>query len=251
VIVPLELCETLAAARSVLILTGAGVSAESGIPTFRDALTGLWARYDPSQLATAEAFARDPALVARWYDERRAHCAAAHPNAGHRALAEMERAVTARGGGFLLATQNVDRLHHEAGSRNVVELHGTLWLWRCVDCGHEREERGPPFTEYPPRCECGGARRPGVVWFGEVLPERALAAAHQAAAGCDVFLALGTSALVYPAAGLIDAARASGATTVEINREATPASGSVDFALRGPSGELLPDLVGQAFGGGR
>lgn len=238
-----DVVAALAAARAVVVLTGAGVSAESGVPTFRDAQRGLWADYDPEQLATPAGFARDPALVTRWYDERRVQCADVRPNPGHDALARLERYYAERGRAFVLLTQNVDRLHQRAGSRQVVELHGTLWVWRCIVCGHEREETGGPFGEYPPRCGCGGLRRPGVVWFGELLPEAALARAWGALAACDVFLSLGTSAVVEPAASFVDLARAASARTVEINIEETPITDRVDFALRGKTGELLPRIV--------
>lgn len=238
-----EIIACLRNARSVVVLTGAGVSAESGIPTFRDALTGLWARYDPHELATPEAFARNPDLVARWYDERRSCCAACQPNAGHRALAELERLLADEGRRFTLLSQNVDRLHQRAGSENVVELHGTLWAWRCIGCGKEKEELQVPFPAYPPRCDCGGMRRPGVVWFGEMLPERALAIAHETLASCDVFLSLGTSAVVEPAASFAHLAKCSGARTVEINLDITSISPIVDFSVRGKTGEVLPQIV--------
>ena len=245
-----ELIETLRDAESVAVLTGAGVSAESGIPTFRDAMSGLWARHDPMRLATPEAFERDPELVSEWYDHRRELCAACEPNAGHLALARLQREMEDRGRRFTLITQNVDRLHHRAGSRGVAELHGTIWLWRCMDCDDEREEPDPPFPQHPPRCHCGGPRRPGVVWFGEMLPMEAMQRAEQAASECDLFFSIGTSAAVYPAAGLIDLAHSRGAATAEINAEPTPISDSVDFSLIAPSGQALPELVHQAFGPG-
>lgn len=239
-----QIVEGLRAARSVVVLTGAGVSAESGIPTFRDALTGLWARFDPEELATPAAFARDPDLVARWYDERRVRCAQCTPNAGHTALAQLERMFSAPRE-FLLITQNVDRLHQQAGSQRVVELHGTLWVWRCTLCGAEREERLVPFAELPPRCDCGGLRRPAVVWFGEMLPPTAIEQAQAALARCDVFLSLGTSAVVEPAASFVHFARAAGARTIEINLDATPISRVVHCSLRGKTGEWLPRIVGR------
>jgi len=235
-------------ADSVAVLTGAGVSAESGIPTFRDAQTGLWARYDPMQLATPEAFARDPALVSRWYDERRSKCASCAPNPGHFALARLQAACAEAGKRFTLITQNVDRLHQQAGSTDPLELHGTLWVWRCTACGEEREERETPFPEYPPRCGCGGARRPGVVWFGEALPAAVLAAAWQAVEQCGVFMSLGTSSLVEPAASLGRVAAAAGAKTVEINPEETPLSSLVDVSVRGTTGTLLPLIVPGGLG---
>jgi len=238
-----EIAHSLRTARSVAVLTGAGVSAESGIPTFRDALTGLWANYNPEELATPEGFARNPALVTRWYDERRVDCAACAPNPGHYALAELEKRYAGSGRGFLLLTQNVDRLHQRAGSERVVELHGTIWVWRCVACGAERDEGPEPFTRYPPVCPCGGLRRPGVVWFGELLPVEALAQAHAALEACDVFISLGTSALVEPAASFVHLARRAGARTIEINLEATPVSDRVDYSVRGKTGEVLPRIV--------
>ena len=238
-----QIQQVLRAARSLVVLTGAGVSAESGIPTFRDALTGLWAGYDPQQLATPEGFAADPELVTRWYDARRIQCAAIEPNAGHYALAELERRFEESGRRFILLTQNVDRLHQRAGSRRVVELHGTIWVWRCIDCGAEDEARGAAFEHYPPRCACGGPRRPGVVWFGEMLPDAALMQAYAAFAGCDAFLSLGTSAVVEPAASFVHLAKRAAARTVEINLEATPISQVVDFSLRGKTGEWLPRIV--------
>lgn len=244
-----EVAGALRAARGVVVLTGAGVSAESGIPTFRDAMEGLWARFDPMQLATPEAFARRPRLVSRWYDERRLQCAACAPNPGHLALAEMERRVSAGGGRFTLLTQNVDGLHRAAGSANVVELHGSIWRWRCLRCGLTREERGGAFGRYPPRCSCGGMRRPAIVWFGEQLPEEALEAADRALRSCDLFFSVGTSAVVQPSAGFIRMAKGRGAKTVEVNREETPISPLVDWPVRGRSGEALPGLVRRAWGG--
>lgn len=232
----------LCACDSLAVLTGAGVSAESGIPTFRDAQTGLWARYDPMELATPEAFARDPALVSRWYDERRSKCADCRPNPGHLALARLQQEFEAAGRRFTLITQNVDRLHQQAGSPDPVELHGTLWVWRCTSCGKEREESEIPFPDHPPLCACGGIRRPGVVWFGESLPEEALAAAWRAAQECDLFMSVGTSALVEPAASLARIAANAGAKTVEINLEPTPLSTWVDISIAGATGDLLPQI---------
>jgi NAD-dependent deacetylase len=247
-VIPDSLVNALQAARAVVVLTGAGVSAESGIPTFRDAMEGLWAKYDPSQLATPEAFDRDPETVTRWYDWRRQKCAAAKPNPAHLALASLEKHFIIHKRGFTLLTQNVDRLHQAAGSRDVVELHGTLWVWRCTRCGVEREEREVPFTEYPPRCACGGARRPAVVWFGEMLPEHALEQSHDALEACGFFFSIGTSAVVEPAASFIHIARHRGAKTVEINRDATPISRVVDWSLLGKAGEILPQLVKRVVG---
>jgi NAD-dependent deacetylase len=242
-----KLIECLRTATRVTALTGAGVSAESGVPTFRDAMSGLWSKFDPMELATPEAFARDPELVSRWYDERRCALANCRPNPGHVALAQLERILAHRGGTFSLVTQNVDRLHQAAGSRDVIELHGTLWVWRCMDCGTEFEERGPAFDTYPPRCSCGGLRRPGVVWFGEELPQQAIQYAQKGAAACDLFMSLGTSSVVYPAAGLVDLALRAGARVLEVNPEETPVSRRADWSIRGTSGDLLPRLIAEAF----
>ncbi len=245
-----ELAQVLRQSRRVVALTGAGMSAESGIPTFRDALEGHWADDDPLALAAPEGFARDPERVTRWYDQRRAQCAACQPHEGHRALAAIERGVETDGGAFMLVTQNVDALHGRAGSRGVVELHGSLARWRCIGCGEEREERGPAFGAYPPRCEvCGGIRRPGVVWFGELLPTESLAIAQEASSECALFLSIGTSAVVEPAAGLLHLARRGGALTCEINPEPTPASPLVDWAIAAPAGQALPALAAKAFAG--
>ena len=242
--VPAELIAALADSQHIVALTGAGVSAASGIPTFRDALTGLWAKYDPTELATPEAFSRNPKLVAQWYDQRRVDVLACEPNGAHVALAELEARCTAIGKAFTLITQNVDRLHQRAGSREVVELHGSLFTWRCTKTGAEIELLQPePIGEYPPRSAAGAPMRPGVVWFGEMLPTGAIAAAETAARACDLFLSLGTSSVVYPAAGLVELAAAGGAKTCEINLEPTPISDRVDWSLLGPCDALLPDLL--------
>lgn len=230
--------EWLQQARSVAVLTGAGVSAESGVPTFRGQ-NGLWKQYRAEELATPGAFARDPKLVWEWYDWRRGVIVQARPNAGHRALVELENRLPS----FNLITQNVDGLHELAGSRNVLRLHGSIWTVRCLECGGEREDRRAPLPEVPPRCECGGMLRPGVVWFGEALPAKVWQEAETAARSADVFLLIGTSAVVYPAAGLAQAAKASGARVVEINIAETALSAGIDEFLKGPSGELLPQLI--------
>jgi len=245
--IPSGVIEALRGAKSVVVLSGAGVSAESGIPTFRDAMEGLWAKYDPMELATPQAFAQNPEMVSRWYDERRQNCALVKPNPGHHALARMERCLIERGGEFTLLTQNVDRLHQAAGSRNVIELHGSIWEWRCERCGVSREERGGPFGQYPPQCACGGTRRPGVVWFGEQLPPKAVRDSELALGRCDLFFSVGTSAVVQPAASFVYLAKRRGAKTVEINREPTPVSDIVDWSIMGKSGAILPELVDMAF----
>ena len=229
-------------ARSLVALTGAGISAESGIATFRDAMAGLWARFRPEDLATPAAFQRDPATVWSWYAARRALAAAASPNAGHRALAELETACAARAAGFMLVTQNVDGLHHASGSRNVVELHGNIRRVKCFEQGHPAASWDPDAA--PPRCAvCGSMLRPDVVWFGEMLPAGALDAAMHAAARCDVLLSVGTSGLVEPAASLPFAALEAGAVVIEVNAEATPLTPHATFALRGPAGTILPRLA--------
>lgn len=235
-------------ARSVVVVTGAGVSAESKIPTFRDAMEGLWKSFDPMKLATPEAFDADPEMVTRWYDFRRSKCLEAIPNPGHVALARMQDEVEARGGRFTLLTQNVDRLHHRAGSRGVVELHGSIMVWRCVETGRRYEDLPAPFEEFPPRSPEGTMLRPDVVWFGEALPQAAMERAFEASGECDLFFSIGTSAVVYPAAGFVEVAQRAGARTVEVNRDATPISGGVDWSLRGASGEILPRIVEGAFG---
>jgi len=191
----------LAQAQRIAVLTGAGVSAESGVPTFRGA-QGLWRQFRPEDLATPEAFARDPKLVWEWYNWRRGLLAAAQPNAGHDALTELER----RAASFTLITQNVDGLHQRAGSKNVLEVHGSIWLLRCTQCAREWEDTSPSLP-IPPHCHCGEMARPGVVWFGENLNPKVWMAAEQAAGACDVLLVAGTSAVVYPAAGLATLAK--------------------------------------------
>lgn len=225
-------------AQSIAILTGAGISAESGIPTFRGP-GGLWNNHRPEDLATPRAFAHNPKLSWEWYDWRRQRVAAAQPNAGHRALAKLE----VRGTHCTLITQNVDGLHRAAGSRNVIELHGSIWRLRCVECGQEKEDRTVPLSELPPHCSCGGLLRPGVVWFGESLPSAAIEQAIHAAQHCTVFLVCGTSAVVYPAAALPQRALAAGARAIEVNIEETPFSEFAHVSLRGKCGEILPRMI--------
>ncbi|MFO1283983.1 MAG: NAD-dependent deacylase [Burkholderiales bacterium] len=239
-----RLADGLARARSVFVLTGAGVSAESGVPTFRDAMTGLWARFDPLELATPRAFERNPKLVWDWYAERRAAVAGATPNAGHRAIAAIERRVPV----FLLATQNVDGLHQRAGSRRMVELHGSLARVRCSREDRIVESWSDPAADEPPRCQrCGAFLRPDVVWFEEALPAEALDRAEAAARACDLMIVAGTSAEVHPAASLPWLARESGATIVEVNPVATPMSRLADHVVRSPSGVALPAWVSAAW----
>lgn len=208
------------------------------MPTFRDAQTGLWAEYDPLQLATPEAFRSDPALVWRWYRWRRELVSKAQPNAGHVALARLAEIVPC----LTLVTQNVDGLHQRAGSRDVVEFHGNLFADLCpvegIAVTDADDDAGVPLCR-----QCGAMLRPGVVWFGEAIPRRAAAVATTAAADCDVFLSVGTSSLVWPAAGLAGAASAAGATVIEINPEITPQTGQSHHCLQGKSGEVLPELI--------
>jgi NAD-dependent deacetylase len=228
----------LAEAESVAVLTGAGISAESGVPTFRgDA--GLWKEFKPEDLATPEAFARDPKLVWEWYDYRRALIAKAAPNPAHRALVQLE----IRKPRFTLITQNVDGLHDLAGSGKILKLHGDIWRMRCTSCGANFPNRRVPLPRIPPHCACGGLARPGVVWFGEPLPEGMMKEAEHAAEAAQVFLVIGTSAVVYPAAGLVPYAKQSGAKVIEVNTEPSAVSGFVDCMLEGPAGEILPRLL--------
>lgn len=236
--IPSKLTRRLGAARRVVALTGAGVSAESGVPTFRDAQTGLWARFRPQDLATPEAFRRDPAMVWGWYAHRRAQIAAVAPNPGHVALVRL----AARFEQFTLLTQNVDGLHQRAGSSGVIELHGSIQRSRCLECDLPQPDTSSVGT--PPPCTCGkSVRRPDVVWFGESLPVAAIDAAMTAADDCDVFLSIGTSTVVYPAAELPFRAGRRGALVVEINPDETPLTAHADVVLRHASGVALPALV--------
>ena len=232
----------LSPAKSLCVLTGAGVSQESGVPTFRGA-DGLWKQFRAEDLATPEAFARDPMLVWEWYAWRREIIQRAQPNDAHRALVEIEeRFASQPGGRFTLLTQNVDGLHERAGSRNVIRLHGSIWQLRCTRCGAERDDYAVPLNPFPPQCTCGGLMRPGVVWFGEPLPEAAWAQAAQASAAADLFMVIGTSALVHPAASLPLIAKQNGARLVEINPDPTPLSDSADQVIRGKAAETLGKL---------
>ena len=235
--IPDALVAALRDARHVCVLTGAGVSAESGVPTFREAQDGLWSKYRAEELATPDAFLADPALIWRWYRWRRELVAEAQPNPGHQALAELADQVPR----FTLVTQNVDNLHQRAGSRNVIQFHGNIFEDRCFADGSL--QAGDEGMAVPTCPECGSNLRPGVVWFGEAIPERALNESCEAAADCDVFLSIGTSSLVYPAAGLADLAKQNGATVAEINPNPTMNAASFDFTLAGNSGVILPELV--------
>lgn len=235
--IPEALLTALREARHVCVLTGAGVSAESGVPTFREAQDGLWERYSPQELATPEAFLADPALIWRWYRWRRGLVAAAEPNAGHNALAKLAELVPR----LTLITQNVDNLHQRAGSTDVIEFHGNLFEDRCFV---ENTITDGDHTLDVPRCpECGANLRPGVVWFGETIPERALNESFAAASDCDVFLSVGTSSEVYPAAGLADLARENRALVAEINPQPTQQAARFDLVIAANSGTALPKLV--------
>lgn len=233
------LARSLAGARRVAVLTGAGVSAESGVPTFRGA-GGLWRGREAMSLATPEAFQADPEEVWEFYDWRRVELSKCLPNPGYHALAELEGIIP----DFTLATQNVDGLHRLAGSRNLLELHGNIWEVRCVaGCAGREDLRAPLPRPLPPRCSCGAPLRPGVVWFGESLPWDAFQAAQDAAARADVFLVVGTSGVVEPAASLARVAAQAGAVVAEFNPEETPLTSCARFAFRGKSGTVLARLV--------
>ncbi|MEM6336702.1 MAG: NAD-dependent deacylase [Bacteroidota bacterium] len=239
--IPTALVDRLRSARRVAVLTGAGVSAESGIPTFRDALDGLWSRFDPRELATPDAFIRHPARVQAWYRHRDRLVDACAPNPAHETLTDFY----ARFETFSLITQNVDGLHRRAGSEAAVRLHGSLNDWRCFACARPAP---PPDvrseTDVPGRCPiCRGLLRPGVVWFGEPLPPDELDRAMEAAATADVFLSVGTSGEVYPAAGLPEMARQQHAFVAEINPQATPLSAGMDAVIRLPAGRALPAIA--------
>lgn len=236
---PEELIEKLRSAQSVVVLTGAGISAESGVPTFRDAQSGLWANFKPEELATPQAFRRNPEMVWNWYMMRREMIGKAKPNPGHYALAEMEKKVSR----FLLVTQNIDDLHRKSGSKNIIEIHGNIQRTKCFDedvCVETWDDN----SGTPPKCpRCGGMLRPDVVWFGEMLPPGAFEKAAEAARNCDVFFSVGTSSVVYPAASLPYEALSRNILSIEINPEETPLTSRAHHHLRGPSGTILPELV--------
>jgi NAD-dependent deacetylase len=238
--IPQALVPRLARLRRVVALTGAGVSAESGLATFRGA-GGLWQRFRPEELASPGAFARHPERVWSWYALRDRQAVAATPNPAHHALARF----AARFPFFTLATQNVDGLHRRAGSDGVLELHGDLMRARCERCGEtiEMAEAIRRSDTAPPLHDCGGRFRPAVVWFGEPLPVETLESALEAAAACELLIAAGTSGTVFPAAGLIDVAHRAGAVVVEVNPEPTAFSGCADLRLAAPAGEALPALL--------
>ncbi len=236
-----ELILRLKSAKRCVVLSGSGISAESGIPTFRDALTGLWTHFRAEDLATAEAFQHDPELVWRWYQWRRELIGRVNPNPGHTAIVDLEYLLP----DVIVITQNVDGLHQRAGSRRVIEFHGNIHRNICT-----AEQRvidiDTTGTDSPPACpDCGAALRPDVVWFGEPIPPLALQAAIAAVQVCDLLIAIGTSAQVQPAADLAHAAKRAGATIVELNPNPTPMTGIADFVLSGPAGIILPQLIEQ------
>lgn len=240
-----ELTDKLRQAKLIVVMTGAGVSAESGVPTFRDAQTGLWAKYDPTELATPNAFRRNPELVWDWYKMRLGMIEGVQPNPGHYALAEMAQ----KGPRVALITQNIDSLHQLAGSEDVIELHGNIRRTKCFDHGHRHEGWPDDTAAKPPKCShCGSLMRPDVVWFGEGLPFSSLETAAHLATDCDVFFSIGTSAVVQPAASLAVRALQAGATVVEINPNDTPLTPHAHFVIQRPSGEFLPQLVRETWG---
>jgi len=241
-----ELVKLLRTGPRIAVLTGAGISAESGIPTFRDK-DGLWRQFRAEELATPQAFFRNPGLVWEWYDWRRGIIGAKEPHAGHRVLARWERRFPY----FVLITQNVDGFHGRAGSQNVLELHGNIWEVRCTKEGTIGENTESPLREIPPLCRaCGAMLRPNVVWFGEALPAETLEEAYAASASCDVMFVVGTSAYVQPAASLPLLAAEHGAKIVEVNPEPTPLSSSADFAFLAKAGEMLP-VIDERLSAGR
>jgi len=232
---PSQLIDQLRTARHVAILTGAGMSAESGVPTFRDAQTGLWAQYEPEELATPEAFRRNPRLVWEWYAWRKQLVNQAQPNPGHYALLAFEQHLPK----FTLITQNVDGMHQRVGNTNVIELHGNINRFKRLN-DNVIVESWADNGEVPPRCpQTGQLLRPDVVWFGEALPSKALSYAFEQAAACDLLFSIGTSGMVHPAADLPAVAK----TTIEINPDKTMLTNCMTYVLQGASGEILPALV--------
>ncbi len=233
-----KLIQKLKSAKSVTVLTGAGISAESGVPTFRGA-DGLWKKFKPEELATFDAFIRNPELVWEWYNYRRKLIMEVKPNPGHYALVELENLFP----DFTLITQNVDNLHRRAGSKNVVELHGNIEKNYCIKCGRRYDDINLALEMKIPKCDCGGLIRPDVVWFGEFLPPDAWEKAEMAVSRCEVLFSIGTSGIVYPAASLPQIAKRSGAYIVEINIERTELSWFMDEVIIGKAGEVLPEIV--------
>ncbi len=238
-----RLIQTIRSARKITVLTGAGISAESGVPTFRGE-AGLWEKYRPEELANFEAFMRNPELVWEWYNYRKKLISEVQPNPGHFALSKMEDCVD----NYWLITQNVDGLHRQAGNHHVLELHGNIMRSRCITCGQKEDELKMFEKGKLPRCTCGGLMRPDVVWFGEMLPSDILNRAFQVTEACDLFFSIGTSALVHPAAALPITALNQGRFVVEINVERTVISEKVHESIIGKSGVVLPQLVKDVWG---
>lgn len=241
--IPDALALAIREAGSIAVLTGAGVSAESGVPTFRSPQTGLWARYDPMQLVSVDGFRRNPRLVWEWHAWLRDLVKAAQPNPGHVALARLESLAPE----VTVITQNIDDLHERAGSRRVVRLHGNLFETRCSREKRVLRDEDLDYRSVPPRCPCGAYARPGEVWFGEMLPPQALTDAVAAMRACDACLIVGTSAVVQPAASLVTYTRRA-ALRVVVNPEATEHTPLADYFLQAPAGIALPALVAAAFG---
>lgn len=233
-----EVRARLATARAVTVLTGAGISADSGVPTFRGT-DGLWRNFRAEDLATPEAFARDPRLVWEWYNWRRELITTKSPNPAHYALADLERRLE----GFWLITQNVDGLHRAAGSQKLSEIHGNIWKVRCTRCGRMDENREVPIAILPSCATCGGLLRPHIVWFGESLASEDLDRSYEALGRCEVLLIIGTSGIVFPAASFAPVAKAAGAFVVEINLDATPNTEVVDVSLQGHAKDVVPALL--------
>lgn len=233
-----ELIERLKSAERVAVLTGAGVSAESGVPTFRGE-SGIWKKFRPEELANFDAFMRNPDLVWEWYSMRKNMMSEVSPNPGHYSLVKMEEYYPV----FTLITQNIDNLHREAGSKNILEVHGNIRRNYCLDCRINYNDEDLELGDQAPRCECGGLIRPDVVWFGEILPEDVLTKSFRASENCEVFFSIGTSAVVYPAAMFPQSAKRSGALLIEINPEITPLTPMTDYYFSGASGEILPVLL--------
>ena len=233
-----KVVERLAQAKSLLVITGAGISAESGIPTFRGA-DGLWKNYRAEELATLDAFERDPETVWQWYDWRRSIIGKAEPNPGHLAIKELEDMFES----FLLITQNVDGLHSRSGVKNIVEIHGNLWRVRCTREGKVSMLMDIPLKSIPPKCDCGAVLRPDVVWFGESIPSYALDLSFNILEQCDTLIVVGTSGVVYPVASFPQTVKDNGGYVVEVNVEPTPISAIADASLYGNSGDVLPMVV--------
>jgi NAD-dependent deacetylase len=237
--IPSDLIKHLKASRSIVFFSGAGISAESGIPTFRGK-DGIWNKFRPEELANFDAFIRNPQLVWEWYNYRKSIVYQSKPNPGHFAIVEMEKYFQ----NVIVITQNVDNLHRRAGSKIVYELHGNIERNFCINCKKHYDSE-LEFKDGIPKCKCGGLIRPDIVWFGEFLPADQFQLSEKAARNCDVFFVVGTSAVVYPAASLVHLAKSNRAFLVEVNIEETDASSIADVSLFGESGKILPQIVEQ------